>query len=68
MHDSCILLNLLPGSAVLLRDVLMASSKRGNDDENGLVLVQSLQEIGVKNISPEMALRILSSRVDWPKF
>ena len=59
--ESCILLNLLPGSAVLLREVLMNSSKDETD------AINSLCEIGVANILPESALQILNSRIDWPK-
>jgi len=65
--ESCILLNLLPGSAALLREVLVMSTEKGEKDQTALEATKSLLEIGVNSISPETALRILNSRVDWPR-
>ena len=65
--ESCILLNLLPGSAALLQEVLVMSTKKSKKDQTASEATKALLDIGVNGISPEIALRILNSRVDWPR-
>ena len=43
------------------------STEKGEKDQTALEATKSLLEIGVNSISPETALRILNSRVDWPR-
>eukprot|EP00112_Aurelia_sp_Birch-Aquarium-sp1_P009117 Seg2024.4 transcript_id=Seg2024.4/GoldUCD/mRNA.D3Y31 product="RAD50-interacting protein 1" protein_id=Seg2024.4/GoldUCD/D3Y31 len=64
--ESCNLLNLLPGSAVLLRDVLVASDEK-TKKQSYFDGVNALFDVDVKNISPSNSLSILNSRIDWPK-
>lgn len=60
IRDACVLLNLLRGTAELLRETIMESmnsqQKRDNDPLGPLL------ELGVYRLTPEEALRILSLR------
>ncbi|CAG9859732.1 unnamed protein product [Phyllotreta striolata] len=59
--ESCNLLNLSKGSALLLRETLLAlEGATGVEDTRGKVL----QEIGVTYFTPKMAVRILNQRAD----
>ncbi|CAG9767432.1 unnamed protein product [Ceutorhynchus assimilis] len=59
--ESCTLLNLSKGSALLLRETLLAlEGATGVEDTRG----KTLKEIGVSNFSPKMAVEILNRRTD----
>ncbi|CAH8873701.1 unnamed protein product [Trichobilharzia szidati] len=60
-RDACVLLNLLPGTAELLKDTLKESVSTVRKDDNNPL--GSLLELGVYRLTPEEALRILSLRV-----
>ncbi|XP_050299116.1 RAD50-interacting protein 1 [Anthonomus grandis grandis] len=59
--ESCTLLNLLKGSALLLRETILAlEGATGVEDTRG----KYLKEIGVTNFGPKMAVKILNQRTD----
>ncbi|CAG9828087.1 unnamed protein product [Diabrotica balteata] len=59
--ESCNLLNLSKGSALLLRETLLAlEGATGIEDTRG----KTLKEIGVSYYTPKMAVRILNQRAD----
>ncbi|KAL1497613.1 hypothetical protein ABEB36_008543 [Hypothenemus hampei] len=59
--ESCNLLNLAKGSALLLRETLLALEEAtGVEDTRE----KMLKEIGVNHFSPKMAVKILNQRVD----
>ncbi|KAH1025412.1 hypothetical protein HUJ05_010145 [Dendroctonus ponderosae] len=61
LSESYVLLNLAKGSALLLRETLLAlDGTTGVEDTRG----KMLKEIGVNNFSPKMAIKILNQRVD----
>lgn len=61
LTESCALLNLSKGSALLLRETLQAlEGATGVEDIRG----KALAEIGVNNFTPKMALNILNRRID----
>lgn len=61
LHESCILLNITKGSALLLRETLMAlEGATGVEDRRG----QVLKEIGVEGMDPKGAIAVLNRRTD----
>ncbi|XP_050509491.1 RINT1-like protein [Diabrotica virgifera virgifera] len=59
--ESCNLLNLSKGSALLLRETLLAlEGATGIEDTRG----KTLKELGVSYFTPKMAVRILNQRAD----
>lgn len=59
--ESCNLLNLSKGSALLLRETLLAlEGATGVEDTRG----RALKEVGVSYFTPKMAVRILNQRAD----
>ncbi|EZA50309.1 RAD50-interacting protein [Ooceraea biroi] len=56
IKEACVLLNILIGSAILLRETL------SNNDKSASVEV--LSDIGVYKMSPEVALKVLATRTD----
>ncbi|KAG5869846.1 hypothetical protein JTB14_009008 [Gonioctena quinquepunctata] len=59
--ESCNLLNLSKGSALLLRETILAlEGATGVEDTRG----KALKEIGVTYFTPKMAVRILNQRAD----
>lgn len=59
--ESCSLLNISKGSALLLRETLLAlEGATGVEDTRG----RALKEIGVTNFTPLMAVKILNKRTD----
>lgn len=55
------LLNITKGSALLLRDTLLAlEDATGVEDTRG----KTLKEIGVNKFTPKMAVKILNQRMD----
>ena len=65
VKEACILLNLLPGSAVLLRDLLKSSESDVN--EEGISPASAaLQDTGVYRLTSEQALKVLNLRVHLP--
>ncbi|XP_023018934.2 RAD50-interacting protein 1-like [Leptinotarsa decemlineata] len=59
--ESCNLLNLSKGSALLLRETILAlEGATGVEDTRG----KALKEIGVSYFTPKMAVRILNQRTD----
>ncbi|KAF7282532.1 hypothetical protein GWI33_002566 [Rhynchophorus ferrugineus] len=59
--ESCNLLTLTKGSALLLRETLLAlEGATGVEDTRG----KTLKEIGVNNFTPKMAVKILNQRAD----
>ncbi|XP_057317633.1 RAD50-interacting protein 1-like [Hydractinia symbiolongicarpus] len=68
LNDSCTLLNLLPGSAVLLKAVLEQAEKTSEtSEENESAVKTSLQDMGIKHLTSLQASRLVTARVDWPK-
>ncbi|ENN80735.1 hypothetical protein YQE_02843, partial [Dendroctonus ponderosae] len=60
LSESYVLLNLAKGSALLLRETLLAlDGTTGVEDTRG----KMLKEIGVNNFSPKMAIKILNQRI-----
>lgn len=67
VKEACILLNLLPGSAVLLRNLLKSSGTNQTDGERGdHSAIMALTDIGVHRLTPEDALKVLNLRVQLP--
>ncbi|XP_018566371.1 RAD50-interacting protein 1 [Anoplophora glabripennis] len=59
--ESCVLLNISKGSALLLRETILAlEGATGVEDTRG----KALKEIGISNFTPKMAVKILNQRVD----
>ncbi|KAH0947271.1 hypothetical protein HN011_011032 [Eciton burchellii] len=56
IKEACILLNILIGSAILLRETL----SNNNESES----IEVLSDIGVYKISPEFALKVITTRTD----
>lgn len=68
VKEACILLNLLPGSAVLLRDLLKSSGMNQTDSEQGdHSAIVALADMGVHRLNPEDALKVLNLRVKLPE-
>lgn len=72
LKESCILLNFLPGTAMLIKEdlqqfnvILPTSTKKKTKKEEEIVTM--LAEHGVKYLTIEQATRIINSRLDWPK-
>ncbi|XP_068762247.1 RAD50-interacting protein 1-like [Montipora capricornis] len=66
VKEACILLNLLPGSAVLLRDLLKSSETTENEREGDPSSSVALQDTGVYRLTPEDALKVLDLRIHLP--
>ncbi|XP_017786912.1 PREDICTED: RAD50-interacting protein 1 isoform X2 [Nicrophorus vespilloides] len=61
VKESCELLNISKGSALLLRETLLAlEGATGVEDRRG----QALKEVGVTNFTPQMSVDILNRRTD----
>jgi hypothetical protein len=59
--ESCNLLNITKGSALLLRETLLAlEGATGVEDTRP----QTLRELGVVSFTPKMAVKILNQRTD----
>lgn len=56
IKEACILLNILIGSAILLRETLSNNDKAAS--------VEVLSDIGVYKMSPEVALKVIATRTD----
>ncbi|XP_033630569.1 RAD50-interacting protein 1-like isoform X1 [Asterias rubens] len=70
VKESCILLNLKTGSAILLRELLYQTlhAKQSIDQHSKDPAPQvALKDIGVYRLSPKVAEIILNLRTDWPK-
>lgn len=66
VKEACILLNLLPGSAVLLRDLLKSSESNASEGEFISPACAALQDAGVYRLTLDDALKVLSLRVHLP--
>ncbi|XP_074606073.1 RAD50-interacting protein 1-like isoform X2 [Acropora palmata] len=67
VKEACILLNLLPGSALLLRNLLKSSGTNQTDGERGYhSAIMALTDIGVHRLTPDDALKVLNLRVQLP--
>jgi len=66
VKEACILLTLLPGSAVLLRDLLKSSESSISKEEAISSSCAALQDTGVYRLTPEEALKVLNLRVHLP--
>lgn len=66
VKEACILLNLLPGSAVLLRDLLKSSETNVSEEEGASSSCAALQDTGVYRLTAEDALKVLNLRVQLP--
>lgn len=66
VKEACILLNLLPGSAVLLRDLLKSSESNASEEEFISPACAALQDAGVYRLTLQDALKVLSLRVHLP--
>ncbi|EDO38509.1 predicted protein, partial [Nematostella vectensis] len=64
VKECCILLNQMPGSAILLIESLQAAHAH---DESTNAPQATLNEMGVYKLSSHDALRILNLRINWPK-
>lgn len=61
LNESCVLLNVTKGTALLLRETLIAlEGATGVED----MRPQTLKEIGVKSFTPKTALTVLNRRAD----
>ena len=66
-QEACLLLQLLPGSARLLQDVLRGAVRGGggrvtNDDYTAAVV--ALNEVKVHTLDPQTALQVLWLKID----
>lgn len=67
VKEACILLNLLSGSAVLLRDLLFLPSESNVSEEESISpACAALQDAGVYRLNVEDALKVLNLRVHLP--
>lgn len=66
VKEACILLNLLPGSAVLLRNLLKSSETNVSEEEGASSSCAALQDTGVYRLTAEDALKVLNLRVQLP--
>ncbi|KAM7441469.1 RAD50-interacting protein 1 [Porites harrisoni] len=66
VKEACILLNLLPGSAVLLRDLLKSSDSAICEGEDVPPSRAALQDAGVYRLTPDESLKVLNLRVHLP--
>ena len=66
VKEACILLNLLPGSAVLLRDLLKSSDSVICEGEDVSPSRAALQDAGVYRLTPDESLKVLNLRVHLP--
>lgn len=63
LKDAIVLLNLMPGSAVLLKHTVDESRREQMENK----LREALDEIGVYTLSLDEVLNVLSSRINWSK-
>ena len=67
-RESFTVLNLLPGSAILLKEVFEQAEATCNSLESKEDFVKNnLKEVGVKHLTYTQVHRLLISRIDWPK-
>lgn len=73
VKEACVLLNLQPGSAMLLNEVLETPSEALEPSESAhnqnmqiVNPVAALNDINITLLSPENAAQILKLRIDWP--
>ena len=66
VKESCKLLNLLPGSAALLMDVLKRAETGDEDDSSQPSHTAALNDIGVHKLTPQEAKIVLGLRLNWP--
>ena len=66
VKEACILLNLLPGSTVLLRDLLKSSESSPAEGGGISPSCAALQDTGVYRLTPEDAVKVLNLRVHLP--
>ena len=68
LRESFTVLNLLPGSAILLKEVFEQAEATCNSLESKEDFVKNnLKEVGVKHLTYTQVHRLLISRIDWPK-
>ncbi|XP_031574184.1 RAD50-interacting protein 1-like isoform X2 [Actinia tenebrosa] len=65
VKECCILLNQLPGSAILIMETL--NNRQSYVDDLNSSPKATLNELGVYRLSPKDALRVLNLRINWPK-
>ncbi|XP_038064366.1 RAD50-interacting protein 1-like isoform X2 [Patiria miniata] len=70
LKESCILLTLKPGSAILLRDLLyqtLHAKQTIDHNTKDPSPDAALRDVGVYRLSPKAAELVLNLRTDWPK-
>ena len=65
--EACQLLTVLPGSGILLREVLLGSVKEVPDLNSDRDAKTALLDLGVHKLTRQQALTVLMRRVDWPQ-
>ena len=63
LKEACILLNLMPGSAVLLKETLEEYTPKTKNETS----CTALEELGVYRLSVSEVLNVLNSRINWNK-
>ncbi|XP_028395357.1 RAD50-interacting protein 1-like [Dendronephthya gigantea] len=63
LKEAIILLNLMPGSAVLLKETLDENKRQANKETTQ----NALDELGVYMLSVNEVLNVLNSRINWTK-
>ncbi|XP_012558098.2 RAD50-interacting protein 1 isoform X1 [Hydra vulgaris] len=67
LKDSCVLLNILPGTAILLKQNFKQADELKTGEEKESLVRTSLTDIGICNLSFSCAHQLLNSRIDWPR-
>ena len=63
LKEAIILLNLMPGSAVLLKETVEENKRKLNKETSRA----ALDELGVYTLSFHEVLNVLNSRINWTK-
>lgn len=66
-REACQLLTLLPGSGILLREVMLGSVKGSSNSCSDAEAETALRDVGVRRLTKQNALAVLMRRVDWPQ-
>ena len=67
LKDCCNLLNILPGTAILLKQNFKQADRLKTVEEKESSVQSSLADIGVCNLTFSHAQQLLNARVDWPR-
>jgi hypothetical protein len=63
LKEAIILLNLMPGLAVLLKETMRENKRKANKETSR----DALDELGIYTLSLNEVLNVLNSRINWTK-